>query len=125
MASTSHAQDDITPGQGSGHVTPDRGQEAVDPVDPGIEPHEDLDSDSEVNPDRFSQIDAMIARRVQAALADIDKKNDAYQQELCGQMHLQDQRMASLELQQSNLNAGECHELTLNFSPMYYMTIIY
>ena len=61
-------QDDIYPGQGSGHVTPGRGQEAVDPVDPGNEQHEDPDSDfSEVNPARFSKIEDMITSRLQAA----------------------------------------------------------
>ena len=68
-------------------------------------------------------VEALIARRVQAAMADVGKRHDAYQQELNGQMFLQDQRMVSLEFQQSKLNAGECHEFTLNFSPMYYMTI--
>ena len=133
VASTSHAQDqeEIYPGQGSGHVSPERRQEGVDPEDPLDEQQEEHDSDSsEVNPRRFgrrseSQIDDLISRRIQAAFARSDRRNDAYIQEVRGQMLLQDQRMASLEIQ-SNLNAGECQFFIVDFkyfSPMYYMII--
>ena len=73
----------------------------------------------------------MIDRRVQAALTRSDtewtRRNDAYMQEVRGQMHMQDQRMASLE-SQSFSNAGECFlfvvKPTINF-PMNYMMIYY
>ena len=63
------------PRQGSGHVTPDRGQEGVDPEDPGDEQYVEHDSDSsEVNLARFrrcseSPIDDMITRWLQTAFA--------------------------------------------------------
>ena len=79
----------------------------MDPVDPGNVPHGDFDSDSDVNPDRYTHIDALVASRVQAAMADVGRRYDAYQWDLDGQMLVQDQRMASLEFQQSKLNAGE------------------
>ena len=48
VASTSHAQDqeEIYPGQGSGHTSPEGGQEGVDSEDPLDEQQEEHDSDS-------------------------------------------------------------------------------
>ena len=96
------------------------GSPGVDPEDPLDEQQEEHDSDSsEVNPRRFgrlseSQIDDLISRWIQSAFARSDRRNDAYIQEVCGQMLLQDQRMASLEIQ-STLNAGECQFFIVDF----------
>ena len=71
---------------------------------------EDEDS-SDVNPRRFvrteSQITDLITREFRSALARSEGRNGDYIQEVREHMHLQDQRMATLEYQ-SSLNAGEC-----------------
>ena len=108
--SGSHDQDVIAPGQGSPHASPDWEQEPEDPIDltQSRVPHEENDSDSDVYPDRHGYMKAMIANQVQAAMAGAGHSYGAFQRELDEHRREQNHRMASLELQQRTLNAGEC-----------------
>ena len=70
-------QDSYSPGQVPDHAYSDQGQDTMDPVDPGNVRHEDFESVSDVNRDR-SVVEGLIARRVQAAVADVGASHDAF-----------------------------------------------
>ena len=76
-----------------------------------VEQFDEKDDSSEVNPGRFvrteTQNQDLISREIRSALARSEGRIGDYIQKVREHMHLQDQKMATLEYQ-STLNAGEC-----------------